>query len=63
MKFFLPQTEGTTKWKERTIQKTKFRTCKNHQTDVGILRILEHQRQAGETDNYEIERRNECAEN
>ena len=40
------------------MQKTKL-NIPNYQTDADIRTVLEQQRQAGETDDDEIERRNE----
>ena len=46
-------------WKENMMQKTKAENIPNYQTDADIRTVLEQQRQAGETDDDEIERRNE----
>ena len=57
------QSEGRTTVERTYDAENKAENIPNYQTDADIRTILEQQRQAGETDDDEIERRNERAEN
>jgi hypothetical protein len=53
------QSEGRTTVERTYDAENKAENIPNYQTDADIRTILEQQRQAGETDDDEIERRNE----
>ena len=53
------QSEGRTTVERTYDAENKTENIPNYQTDADIRTILEQQRQAGETDDDEIERRNE----
>ena len=57
------QPEGRTTVERTYDAENKVENIPNYQTDADIRTVLEQQRQAGETDDDEIERRNERAEN
>ena len=53
------QSEGRTTVERAYDAENKTENIPNYQTDTDIRTVLEQQRQAGETDDDEIERRNE----
>jgi hypothetical protein len=53
------QSEGRTTVERTYDAENKAENIPNYQTDADIRTVLEQQRQAGETDDDEIERRNE----